>query len=128
MRKDNELNRHLKDHGDHQFFPSFFRSQRWNRVYLSILDGYSLQNFYRKLSKYSDPFLLVIQDTDDEVFGAYLTNVPCLTEEFIGTNDCVAGREGGIPSDSGSRLISFGSGPMVQWCGVDSGEIKWGSI
>ena len=72
----------------HLTLPSNVQSSKWNRIYSTDLDGYSLQNFYRKVaSSASDPVLLIIENFDGDIFGAFLTCAPCLTEEFVGTGE-----------------------------------------
>ena len=60
---------------------------RWQKIFCSTEDGYSLQNFYRKTSILEEPFLLVISDKSDQIFGAFLTCTPKITDSFIGTGE-----------------------------------------
>ena len=59
----------------------------WRLVYSTATHGYSLQNLYRRLARWEPPLLLAVQDVELNVFGAYLTAVPAVTEEFVGTGE-----------------------------------------
>jgi hypothetical protein len=69
----------------HKMLPSKTQSSRWSKVFSSVEDGYSLQNFYRKVIEEDEPFLLVVSDENNDVFGAYLTCTPKVSDGFIGT-------------------------------------------
>lgn len=71
----------------HLCLPSAIQSAKWNILYSTVLDGYSLQNFYRKVAQCNEPMVLVIEDTDGDIYGAYLTCIPTVTEEFTGTGE-----------------------------------------
>ncbi len=77
----------------HLALPSNIKSAKWNLIYSTALDGYSLQYFYRKVTaaeaagEQLPPVFLVIEDSDGDVFGAFLTTTPRITEEFAGTGE-----------------------------------------
>ncbi len=71
----------------HGFLPLQKKVSHWTCLYSTAYEGYSLQNFYRKVSTCQEPFVIVIKDTENEIFGAYLTNVIGVTEEFVGTGE-----------------------------------------
>ena len=58
---------------------------RWQKNFCSAEDGYSLQNFYRKTAQFDEPFLLVICDENNEIFGAFVTCTPRISDSFIGS-------------------------------------------
>ncbi|XP_076457258.1 oxidation resistance protein 1-like [Babylonia areolata] len=61
---------------------------RWSLVYSTALHGFSLKRLYRELFPLDSPILLVLQDTQDVVFGAYLSDPPRLSDHFYGTGTC----------------------------------------
>jgi hypothetical protein len=65
--------------------PLKIQNQSWCLAYSTRINGFSLQNLYRTISDEKDPFLVVIQDANGFVFGAYLTCTPRISETFIGT-------------------------------------------
>ena len=65
--------------------PSNAQICRWQKIFCSAEDGYSLQNFYRKTAQFDEPFLLVISDEHDEIFGSFLTCTPRISDSFIGS-------------------------------------------
>ncbi|KAL8574956.1 hypothetical protein ACOMHN_052121 [Nucella lapillus] len=60
----------------------------WSLVYSTGHHGFSLKRLYRELCHLDSPILLVLQDTDDVVFGAYLSDPPRLSDHFYGTGTC----------------------------------------
>ena len=54
-------------------------------MFCSADDGYSLQNFYRKIALFSEPFLLVIADEENDIVGSFLTCTPRITDSFVGS-------------------------------------------
>jgi hypothetical protein len=65
--------------------PHKVQNQAWSLSYSTRINGFSLQNLYRTLSEDKDSSLIVIQDNNGYVFGAYLTCTPKVSEAFIGT-------------------------------------------
>ena len=68
-----------------QKLPPKIQSKKWILSYSTGVNGFSLANMYRTLAEEPDPFLLVIQDQEGNIFGAYLTCTPQICESFIGT-------------------------------------------
>ena len=69
----------------HKSLPPKNQSDQWNLLFSSHYDGYSLRNFYRKVQDHLEPVLLVIEDNEKNIFGAFLTCVPGMSESFLGT-------------------------------------------
>ncbi len=69
----------------HRMLPSSSHIKSWNRVFSSEQDGFSLQNFFRVTGEEEEPFLLVVSDHTGDIFGAYLTCRPTVTDRFVGT-------------------------------------------
>ena len=65
--------------------PHKIQNQSWSLAYSTRVSGFSLQNLYRTLAEEKDPFLIVIQDSNGFIFGSYLTCIPRISENFIGT-------------------------------------------
>ncbi|XP_057715486.1 oxidation resistance protein 1 isoform X1 [Corythoichthys intestinalis] len=59
----------------------------WQLAYSTSCHGSSLKSLYRKVSQADSPNLLVIKDTLDEVFGAFLSHPLRLSEAFYGTGE-----------------------------------------
>ncbi|XP_077586642.1 uncharacterized protein LOC144205920 [Stigmatopora nigra] len=59
----------------------------WQLAYSTSRHGASLKSLYRKVSLADSPNLLVIKDTLDEVFGAFLSHPLKLSEKFYGTGE-----------------------------------------
>jgi len=69
----------------HRSLPLKFQNQSWCLAYSTRINGFSLQNLYRTVAEEKEPFLVVIQDNNKFIFGAYLTCAPRMSETFIGT-------------------------------------------
>ena len=69
----------------HRSLPLKFQNQSWSLAYSTRANGFSLQNLYRTIAEEKDPFLVIIQDNNKFIFGAYLTCTPRMSETFIGT-------------------------------------------
>ena len=70
-----------------KYFPNETILPQMTLVYSVLKDGFSLLNFYRHVELIESPVLLVVQDATGDIFGAYLTCTPMITEEFIGTGE-----------------------------------------
>jgi len=75
--------RHMRE--VYRSLPLKIQNQSWSLAYSTRVSGFSLQNLYRTLAEEKDPFLIVIQDSNGFIFGAYLTCTPRICENFIGT-------------------------------------------
>ena len=65
--------------------PLKIQNQSWCLAYSTRVNGFSLQNLYRTIADESSPFLVIVQDNNGFIFGAYLTCTPSISENFIGT-------------------------------------------
>ena len=78
-----------------RIMPPKLEGQTWISVFSTTRDGFSLQNLMRKLSSLENgssmPMLLVLSDLKSNVFGAYFSFVPTVSENFQGMriNDLV---------------------------------------
>ncbi|KAK7091174.1 oxidation resistance protein 1-like isoform X2 [Littorina saxatilis] len=61
---------------------------KWTLVYSTNLHGFSLKRLYREVGHIDSPILLVLRDTEDTVFGAFLSDPPKLSDHFFGTGQC----------------------------------------
>ena len=60
----------------------------WELGYSTSEHGFNLHSLYRKMQKFEGPCLLLIQDIGSQnVFGAYLTARPQMSEHFLGTGE-----------------------------------------
>ncbi|CAM5095965.1 unnamed protein product [Natator depressus] len=59
----------------------------WNLLYCTARDGFSLKSMYRSMNKLSSPVLLVIRDTDGQMFGAFSSTTIRLSSCFYGTGE-----------------------------------------
>ncbi|KAJ8679781.1 hypothetical protein QAD02_015568, partial [Eretmocerus hayati] len=67
--------------------PARAQGYLWTLVFSTSQHGFSLNSMYRKMSKIESPILLVIEDTEGNVFGA-LTSVSLrVSDHFYGTGE-----------------------------------------
>ncbi|KAM8915342.1 oxidation resistance protein 1 isoform 2-T3 [Spinachia spinachia] len=59
----------------------------WQLTYSTARHGASLKSLYRKLGATDSPVLVVIKDSLDEIFGAFLSHPLRLSETFYGTGE-----------------------------------------
>ncbi|XP_032403514.1 LOW QUALITY PROTEIN: nuclear receptor coactivator 7 [Xiphophorus hellerii] len=59
----------------------------WQLAYSTVRHGASLKCLYRKLSSTDSPVLIVIKDSLDELFGAFLSDPLKPSEKFYGTGE-----------------------------------------
>lgn len=59
----------------------------WTLVFSTSQHGFSLNSMYRKMSKLESPILLVIEDTDNNVFGALTSCALQVSDHFYGTGE-----------------------------------------
>ncbi|XP_065172063.1 nuclear receptor coactivator 7 isoform X11 [Atheta coriaria] len=59
----------------------------WTLVFSTSSHGFSLNSMYRKMHKLESPILLVIQDTDNNVFGALTSCALQVSDHFYGTGE-----------------------------------------
>ncbi|KAI8047610.1 TLD-domain-containing protein [Thamnidium elegans] len=63
-------------------------SSKWSLVYSLDQHGASLSTLYNRTSQNRGPCLLVIQDSNDEIFGAYLSEGVHMDTSCYGTGEC----------------------------------------
>ncbi|XP_027853994.1 oxidation resistance protein 1 isoform X10 [Aphis gossypii] len=73
-----QLSRHL---------PARAEGYMWTLVFSTLQHGFSLNSMYRKMSKVESPILLVIQDTQNNVFGALTSCALKMSDHFYGTGE-----------------------------------------
>ncbi|XP_039295641.1 nuclear receptor coactivator 7 isoform X3 [Nilaparvata lugens] len=59
----------------------------WTLVFSTSQHGFSLNSMYRKMNRIESPILLVIQDTDSNVFGGLTSCALKVSEHFYGTGE-----------------------------------------
>uniref|UniRef100_A0ABM5G652 TLD domain-containing protein 2 n=1 Tax=Pogona vitticeps TaxID=103695 RepID=A0ABM5G652_9SAUR len=59
----------------------------WNLIYYTARDGFSLKSMYRSMSDLVSPVLLVIRDTDGQIFGAFSSTSIHLSSCFYGNGE-----------------------------------------
>jgi len=65
----------------------------WELIYSLSDHGYSFLTVYDKIAD-KGPLLLVIKDTQDQVFGAYLSESVRVSNRFYGSGECFLWRKG----------------------------------
>ncbi|XP_025987962.1 nuclear receptor coactivator 7 isoform X4 [Solenopsis invicta] len=73
-----ELCRHL---------PARAEGYQWTLVFSTSQHGFSLNSMYRKMAKIESPILLVIEDTEGNVFGALTSCSLHVSDHFYGTGE-----------------------------------------
>ena len=69
-----------------EYLPSFHRMSDWKRLYRLDVDGRSMLTFFAKCREY-DTTVLVVQDQNKYVFGAFCTEKWACTHQFFGQGD-----------------------------------------
>ncbi|XP_073985564.1 TLD domain-containing protein mustard isoform X17 [Rhodnius prolixus] len=59
----------------------------WTLVFSTSQHGFSLNSMYRKMTRVESPILMVIQDTDNNVFGALTSCSLKVSDHFYGTGE-----------------------------------------
>ncbi|XP_015736718.1 TLD domain-containing protein 2 isoform X3 [Coturnix japonica] len=59
----------------------------WSLLYCTARDGFSLRTLYRCTNQLSSPALLLIRDTEAQVFGAFSTSPIHVSKCFYGTGE-----------------------------------------
>ncbi|KAL3282082.1 hypothetical protein HHI36_005281 [Cryptolaemus montrouzieri] len=67
--------------------PARAEGYAWTLVFSTSQHGFSLNSMYRKMYKLESPILLVIEDTDNNVFGALTSCALQVSEHFYGTGE-----------------------------------------
>ncbi|XP_049822534.1 oxidation resistance protein 1 isoform X7 [Aethina tumida] len=76
-------------HREHlcRHLPARAEGYPWTLVFSTSQHGFSLNSMYRKMYKLESPILLVIQDTDHNVFGALTSCSLRVSDHFYGTGE-----------------------------------------
>ncbi|ENN76261.1 hypothetical protein YQE_07226, partial [Dendroctonus ponderosae] len=67
--------------------PARAEGYAWTLVFSTSQHGFSLNSMYRKMFKLESPILLVIEDTDNNVFGALTSCALHVSDHFYGTGE-----------------------------------------
>ncbi|XP_050553450.1 nuclear receptor coactivator 7 isoform X14 [Spodoptera frugiperda] len=67
--------------------PARAQGYMWQLAFSTSQHGFSLASMYRKMQRVDSPVLLVIQDTDNNVFGALTSCALHPSEHFYGTGE-----------------------------------------
>ncbi|XP_053601716.1 TLD domain-containing protein 2 isoform X16 [Plodia interpunctella] len=67
--------------------PARAQGYMWSLAFSTSQHGFSLSSMYRKMQRVDTPVLLVIQDTDNNVFGALTSCALRPSEHFYGTGE-----------------------------------------
>ncbi|XP_030749606.1 oxidation resistance protein 1 isoform X3 [Sitophilus oryzae] len=67
--------------------PARAEGYAWTLVFSTSQHGFSLNSMYRKMAKLESPILLVIEDTDNNVFGALTSCALHVSDHFYGTGE-----------------------------------------
>ncbi|XP_039254995.2 oxidation resistance protein 1-like isoform X1 [Styela clava] len=59
----------------------------WSPVYTTYDHGTSLRTLYRNLSNFDAPVVLVVQDSNDHIFGALCSNSLHVSDHYYGTGE-----------------------------------------
>ncbi|KAF2084500.1 TLD-domain-containing protein, partial [Saccharata proteae CBS 121410] len=80
--------------------PRLQLSETWNLTYSLMEDGMSLATLYRKASELRGKrggYVLVVQDANEDIFGAYLSDPPHPQSGYYGTGECFLWRAHVLP-------------------------------
>ncbi|XP_043472953.1 oxidation resistance protein 1 isoform X6 [Leptopilina heterotoma] len=77
------------DHREHlcRHLPARAEGYVWTLVFSTSQHGFSLNSMYRKMAKVESPILLVIEDTEGNVFGALTSCSLHVSDHFYGTGE-----------------------------------------
>nr|XP_040223493.2 oxidation resistance protein 1 isoform X22 [Anopheles coluzzii] len=67
--------------------PARAEGYSWSLVFSTSQHGFSLNSLYRKMHKLESPILIVIEDTDHNVFGALTSCSLHVSDHFYGTGE-----------------------------------------
>jgi len=71
----------------HSRLPSYHQYTSLFKIFSLSIDGSALKSFYNKCEEINNS-VLVIKDDDDNIFGAYASEVFTPTSKFSGTGEC----------------------------------------
>ncbi|XP_076164479.1 TLD domain-containing protein mustard isoform X3 [Ptiloglossa arizonensis] len=77
------------EHREHlcRHLPARAEGYLWTLVFSTSQHGFSLNSMYRKMAKIESPILLVIEDTEGNVFGALTSCALHVSDHFYGTGE-----------------------------------------
>ncbi|XP_076392430.1 TLD domain-containing protein mustard isoform X3 [Megachile rotundata] len=77
------------EHREHlcRHLPARAEGYLWSLVFSTSQHGFSLNSMYRKMAKIESPILLVIEDTEGNVFGALTSCALHVSDHFYGTGE-----------------------------------------
>ncbi|XP_018403939.1 PREDICTED: oxidation resistance protein 1 isoform X4 [Cyphomyrmex costatus] len=77
------------EHREHlcRHLPARAEGYQWTLVFSTSQHGFSLNSMYRKMAKVESPILLVIEDTEGNVFGALTSCSLHVSDHFYGTGE-----------------------------------------
>ncbi|XP_057666594.1 oxidation resistance protein 1 isoform X19 [Diorhabda carinulata] len=67
--------------------PARAEGYSWTLIFSTSQHGFSLNSMYRKMFKLESPILMVIEDTDNNVFGALTSCALQVSDHFYGTGE-----------------------------------------
>ncbi|XP_014091394.2 nuclear receptor coactivator 7 isoform X22 [Bactrocera oleae] len=67
--------------------PARAEGYSWSLIFSTSQHGFSLNSLYRKMQKLESPILIVIQDTENNVFGALTSCSLHVSDHFYGTGE-----------------------------------------
>lgn len=67
--------------------PARAEGYAWTLIFSTSQHGFSLNSMYRKMYKLESPILMVIEDTDNNIFGALTSCALQVSEHFYGTGE-----------------------------------------
>lgn len=77
--------KHVKELSSHM--PARAEGYSWSLAFTTSTMGYSLPSLYRSLSRYEGPVLLIIKDSEGNIFGAFSSCSLKPSESFYGTGE-----------------------------------------
>ena len=82
--------------------PSRTVGHSWDLIYSTMIHGISLGTLYRNCAGCDSPVLIVVQDENKKVFGAFISEPPKVSDGFYGTGESMLFT---FPSET--RLATF---------------------
>ncbi|XP_046393019.1 TLD domain-containing protein 2 isoform X9 [Ischnura elegans] len=67
--------------------PARAEGYAWSLAFSTSQHGFSLNSMYRKMARVESPILLVVQDTENNVFGALTSCALKVSDHFYGTGE-----------------------------------------
>lgn len=69
------------------YLPARAEGYAWTLAFTTTTMGFSLKSLYRSLSRYEGPVLLIIRDSEQQVFGAFSSCSLNPSDSFYGTGE-----------------------------------------